>query len=74
MGNLAGSSPGAAQVSGDSDGVEVKSGGASLSGPERSFDGSVSAENPAYVTITNERGEVETVKVTSVHVKTVPGE
>lgn len=56
------------------EGVEVKSGGASLSGSQRSFDAAVSRENPAHVTITNERGEVETVEVTSVRVETVPAE
>jgi hypothetical protein len=56
------------------EGIEVKSGGASLSGPQRAFDGNVNADNPAYVTITNERGEVETVQVTSVRVETVPAE
>ncbi|OBF87923.1 hypothetical protein A5791_18515 [Mycobacterium sp. 852002-51163_SCH5372311] len=56
------------------EGIEVKSGGASLSQPQRAFDGNVSYDNPAHVTITNERGEVETVEVTSVHVETVPGE
>ncbi|PJE07628.1 MAG: NAD(+)--arginine ADP-ribosyltransferase [Mycobacterium sp.] len=56
------------------EGVEVKSGGASLSGSQRSFDAAVSTENPAHVTITNERGEVETVEITSVRVETVPAE
>ena len=56
------------------EGIEVKSGGASLSPGQRAFDGQVSEANPAYVTITNEQGVVETVKVTRVRVETVPGE
>lgn len=56
------------------EGVEVKSGGASLSASQRSFDAAVSAENPAHVTIINEQGEVQTVEVTSVRVETVPAE
>ncbi|MBI3224828.1 MAG: NAD(+)--arginine ADP-ribosyltransferase [Mycolicibacterium cosmeticum] len=56
------------------EGIEVKSGGASLSPGQRAFDSQVSETNPAYVTITNEQGVVETVKVTKVHVESVPGE
>lgn len=56
------------------EGIEVKSGGASLSPGQRAFDSQVSEANPAYVTITNEQGVVETVKVTRVRVETVPGE
>ena len=56
------------------EGIEVKSGAASLTPGQRAFDGQVSAANPAYVTITNEQGVVETVKVTRVHVETVAGE
>ena len=56
------------------EGIEVKSGGASLSPGQRAFDGLVSPDNPAYVTITNEQGVVETVKITQVRVETVPGE
>jgi hypothetical protein len=33
----------------------------------------VSPQNPAYVTIVNEQGVVETVKITSVRVETVAG-
>jgi hypothetical protein len=54
--------------------IEVKSGTASLEPGQREFDSLVSPTNPAYVTITNEQGVVETVKVTTVHVETVPGE
>ncbi|MEZ0051934.1 uncharacterized protein YukE [Mycobacterium sp. MAA66] len=54
--------------------IEVKSGTASLSPGQREFDGLVSPSNPAYVTITNEQGAVETVKITKVHVETVPAE
>lgn len=56
------------------EGIEVKSGGASLSPGQRAFDSQVSPTNPAYVTITNEQGVVETVKITRVRVETVPGE
>lgn len=56
------------------EGIEVKSGGASLSPGQRAFDSQVSEAHPAYVTITNEQGVVETVKVTRVRVETVPGE
>lgn len=55
-------------------GIEIKSGGASRNGEQRLFDSSVSPENPAYVTITNKYGEIETVKVTEVEVIKVPGE
>ena len=54
--------------------IEVKSGAASLSPGQRAFDGLVSPTNPAYVTITNEQGAVETVKITNVRVETVPAE
>ena len=54
--------------------IEVKSGTASLSPGQREFDGLVSSSNPAYATITNEQGVVETVKITKVHVETVPAE
>ncbi|SKT59627.1 putative NAD(+)--arginine ADP-ribosyltransferase Mav domain protein [Mycobacteroides abscessus subsp. abscessus] len=56
------------------EGIEVKSGGASRDGQQRAFDDAVSYENPAYVTITNEQGVVETVKITSVRVVEVPAE
>jgi hypothetical protein len=56
------------------EGIEVKSGTAGLSKPQQAFDGQVSYNNPGYVTITNEQGEVETVQVTSVRVETVPAE
>jgi hypothetical protein len=62
------------------EGVEVKSGGASLTPQQRAFDAVVNANKtngnttPAYVTITNEAGTVETVKVTSTRVVEVPGE
>jgi len=54
--------------------IEVKSGSASLTPGQRAFDTLVSPTNPAYVTITNEQGVVETVKVTKVHIRTVPAE
>lgn len=54
--------------------IEVKSGSASLTPGQREFDNLVSPTNPAYVTITNEQGVVETVKITKVHVETVPAE
>ncbi len=56
------------------EGVEVKSGGALPTKSQAEFDSKVSVTNPAYVTITNEQGVVETVKVTSVRVETVPTE
>lgn len=56
------------------EGIEVKSGGASLSGPQKAFDGQVSHDNPGYATIINDHGEVETVQITSVKVETVPPE
>lgn len=56
------------------EGIEVKSGGAGRDGLQRAFDNAVSPQNPAYVTITNERGIMETVKITQVQVVEVPGE
>jgi hypothetical protein len=54
------------------EGIEIKSGTASLTPGQRAFDTSVSPQNPAYVTIVNEQGVVETVKITQVAVRTVP--
>ena len=54
--------------------IEVKSGAASLSPDQRAFDGLVSPTNPAYATITNVQGAVETMKITNVRVETVPPE
>jgi hypothetical protein len=56
------------------EGIEVKSGTAGLTKPQESFDGKVGYNNPGYVTITNDQGEVETVQVTSTRVETVPAE
>lgn len=56
------------------EGVEVKSDTAGITGPQRTFDGQVSYDNPAYVTITSELGEVETVQVTSTKVVTMDPE
>jgi hypothetical protein len=53
--------------------IEVKSGTAGLTPGQRTFDSQVSPQNPAYVTIVNEQGVVETVKITSVRVETVAG-
>jgi hypothetical protein len=53
------------------EGIEVKSGTASRDAQQAAFDSAVSRQNPAYVTIVNEQGVVETVKVTSVRVETV---
>ncbi|WP_100454865.1 WXG100-like domain-containing protein [Mycobacteroides abscessus] len=55
-------------------GIEVKSGDATRNAEQRAFDSAVSPQNPAYVTITNRSGEVETVKVTEVEVIKVAGE
>ncbi|MGL6234053.1 MAG: hypothetical protein ACRC20_01780 [Segniliparus sp.] len=55
-------------------GIEIKSGTGSRDPQQRAFDSKVSPENPAYVTITNERGEVETVKITDVEEIKVPAE
>jgi hypothetical protein len=55
------------------EGIEIKSGTASLSPGQRVFDAQVSPQNPAYATIVNEQGVVETVKITQVTIRTVPG-
>lgn len=55
-------------------GIEIKSGDASRNGEQRAFDSKVSPQNPAYVTITNKNGAIETVKITEVEVRKVPGE
>lgn len=55
-------------------GIEVKSGDATRDADQRAFDSAVSPENPAYVTITNRSGDIETVKVTEVEVVKVAGE
>ncbi|MEN4476136.1 NAD(+)--arginine ADP-ribosyltransferase [Mycolicibacterium cosmeticum] len=54
--------------------IEVKSGGASPTPSQAAFDSLVGPDNPAYVTITNEQGVVETVKITSVREIRVPAE
>ncbi|MCX8564003.1 NAD(+)--arginine ADP-ribosyltransferase [Mycolicibacterium mucogenicum] len=64
----------ARQPDGTYEGIEVKSGTAGRDARQLEFDTKVSPENPAYVTITNEQGVVETVKVTHVEVIKVPGE
>lgn len=48
-------------------GIEVKSGGATRTGEQRSFDGLVSYDNPAYATI-----DGKLVKITSVILKKFP--
>lgn len=55
----------ARKYDGTYEGIEVKSGSARLTPNQREFDGLVSRENPAHVTITNEAGEIETIEVTS---------
>lgn len=52
--------------------IEVKSGTASLTPNQRKFDSLVSPDNPAYVTIRNEAGKLETVKITSVEKVRIP--
>lgn len=70
----------ARKADGTYEGIEVKSGGASLTPEQKAFDAAVNANKtngnttPAYVTITTESGTVETVKVTSTRVVEVPGE
>jgi hypothetical protein len=64
----------ARQPDGTYEGIEVKSGTAGRDARQLEFDSKVSPENPAYVTITNEQGVVETVKVTHVEVIKVPAE